>query len=160
MFTLKSLSVATVIATLAAAPAFALEVGADAMLGAAPEDMSTVRMVEDSAFMGNEVRTKDQIVIGQVDGVYEGPAGEQVVVITLNSDVAAKSSVKTFTVPLGSDMTADGSLTLGWTEAELFPALSSNLEKSAHTSSDDNVDTTGNDAADDASDGDGTSGSD
>ena len=160
MFNAKSLFAATSIAALVAAPAFALEVGVDAMLGAAPEDMSTVRMMEDSAFIGNEVRTKDQIVIGQVDGVYEGPAGEQVVVITLNSEVSAKSSVKTFTVPLRSDMTADGSLTLGWTEAELFPALSSNLEKTANTSSDDDADISGNEAAKDAVEGDDTSGSD
>ena len=62
-----------------------------------------------------------------VDGVFAGADGAPVVMITLNSDVGAKSSVKSFTVPLTSDMTADGSLTLGWTEVELFTALSGNL---------------------------------
>ena len=125
----KSFVAAAAIA-LFAAPVLAMEVSADAMLGAMPSDMTTITMMEDSAFMGNEVRTKDQIVIGLVDGVYAGADGAPIVMITLNSDVGAKSSVKSFTVPLTSDMTADGSLTLGWTEAELFTALSGNLNDS------------------------------
>lgn len=128
MLKTKTLSAAALIASLVAAPVLALELSVDAKLGAAPEDMTTVTMMEDSAFIGNEVRTKDQIVIGQVDGVYTGADGAPVAVITLNADVAAKSSVKTFTVPLATDTAADGALTLGWTEAELFTALSSNLE--------------------------------
>lgn len=122
----KSFVAAAAIA-LFAAPVLAMEVSADAMLGAMPADMTTITMMEDSAFMGNEVRTKDQVVIGLVDGVFAGVDGAPVVMITLNSDVGAKSSVKSFTVPLSSDMTADGSLTLGWTEVELFTALSGNL---------------------------------
>lgn len=124
--TKKFLAAAT-IASLIAAPALALEVAADAMLGAAPADMTVVKMMEDSAFVGNEVRTKDQIVIGLVEGVYESKDGMQVVLIALNSDVAATSSVKTFTVPFTKDVVADGSLTLGWNQAELFTALSGNL---------------------------------
>ncbi|WP_431299749.1 hypothetical protein [Tabrizicola sp. BL-A-41-H6] len=151
MFKTKSLLAAASIASLIAAPALALEVSADATLGAAPEDMTTVKMVEGSAFVGNEVRTKDQIVIGQVDGVYEGTAGEQVVMITLNSDVAAKSSVKSFTVPLASDMTADGSLTLGWTESELFTSLSGNLD--AASTENDTGNTAGTDGAADGATG-------
>jgi hypothetical protein len=50
-----------------------------------------------------------------------------VAMITLNSDIGAASSVKSFTVPLGADMVADGSLTLGWTEQDLFKELSANL---------------------------------
>jgi hypothetical protein len=87
-----------------------------------------MKAVEGSAFVGNEVRTKDQIVIGQVDTIYEGSDGGPVAVVTLNSDFGAKSSVKSFTVPLAADMTADGSLTLGWTEAELITAISSNID--------------------------------
>ena len=124
----RNILAAATIASLLAAPVLALDVAADAMLGAAPEDMTTVKMMEDSAFTGNEVRTKDQVVIGQVEGVYEGTDGVQMVLITINSDIAAQSSVKSFTVPLASDIVADGSLTLGWTEAELFTALSSGLE--------------------------------
>jgi hypothetical protein len=124
----KSFLVAATIAALVAAPVAALDMSADAKLGAAPADMTTVKMMEDSAFVGNEVKTKDQINIGLVEGVYENADGSQSILITLASDIAAKSSVKSFTVPLTSDMTADGSLTLGWTEAELFTALSSQLE--------------------------------
>ena len=123
----KNFLAAATIASLLAAPVLALDVAADAMLGATPEDMTTVKMMEDSAFMGNEVRTKDQVVIGQVAGVYEGVDGAQMVLITINSDIASKSSVQSFTVPLSSDTTADGSLTLGWTEADLYIALSSQL---------------------------------
>jgi hypothetical protein len=124
----KSFLVAATIAALVAAPVAALDMSADAKLGSAPADMTTVKMMEDSAFVGNEVKTKDQINIGLVEGVYENADGSQSILITLASDIAAKSSVKSFTVPLTSDMTADGSLTLGWTEAELFTALSSQLE--------------------------------
>lgn len=128
MFSKKSLFAATVVASLIAAPAFALEVTADAMLGAAPADMTTITMMEDSAFAGNEVRTKDQVVIGLVQGVYMSADNTPMALIALNSDIGAKSSVKTFTVSLPADQNADGALTLGWTETELFTALSSNLE--------------------------------
>lgn len=131
MFRTKSLLTATSIAAVLAAPAFALDLGADVMIGASPEDMTTVKAVEGSAFVGNEVRTKDQIVIGQIESVYEGSDGAPVALVTLNSDFGAKSSVKSFTVPLGSDMTADGSLTLGWTETELIAAISSNIDPTA-----------------------------
>ncbi len=128
MFKTQSLLAAAAVAALVAAPVAALEVSADAMLGAMPDDMTKVTLMEDSAFVGNEVRTKDQIVIGQVEGIYMGADGMQIVMVAMNSDVAAKSSVKAFTVPLTVDAVADGSLTLGWTESELFTALSSNLE--------------------------------
>ncbi|WP_374426860.1 hypothetical protein [Tabrizicola sp.] len=128
MFNSKTLAASVALAALTAIPAIAVELSADAKLGATPEDMTTVTVMGDSAFVGNEVRTKDQIVIGQVESVYDGGDGAPVAVVTLNSDFGAKSSVKSFTVPLGSDVTADGSLTLGWTEAELIAAISSNIE--------------------------------
>jgi len=128
MFNPKTLAASAALAALMAIPALALELSADAKLGAAPEDMTTVTVMGDSAFVGNEVRTKDQIVIGQVESVYDGGDGAPVAVVTLNSDFGAKSSVKSFTVPLGSDMTSDGSLTLGWTEAELIAAISANID--------------------------------
>lgn len=131
MFNVKSLLVATSIAALAAGPVVALDLSSDVVMGAAPEDMTTVTVVEGSSFVGNEVRTTDQIVIGQIESVYQGNDGGQVAVVTLNSDFGAKSSVKSFTVPLASDMTADGSLTLGWTEAELIAAISSNIDPTA-----------------------------
>ncbi len=127
MFKSTNLLAAAAVAALATAPAFALGLSAEAALGASPEDMTTVQVIEDSAFVGNEVRTKDQIVIGQVEAVYEGADGAPTAVVTLNSDIAAQSSVKSFTVPLTADSAADGSLTLGWTEGELFAALSGNL---------------------------------
>ena len=93
------------------------------MLGAVPEDMTTMKPVQDSAFMGNEVSTKDQVVIGLVDGVYEGPDGSMLALVTISADIASKSSVKNVTVPLTRDDVADGALTLRWTEAELFTEL-------------------------------------
>lgn len=131
MFNPKALLAPAALAALLANPAFAVELAADAQLGATPDDMTTVKPMQDSAFVGNEVRTKDQIVIGQVETVYEGSDGAPVAVVTLNSDFGAKSSVKSFTVPLGTDMTADGSLTLGWTESELIAAISSNIDATA-----------------------------
>jgi hypothetical protein len=150
MFTPKTLLASTLIASLFAAPVLALELSVDAALGAAPEDMTAVSVVEDSAFIGNEVRTKDQIVIGQVESVYQGSDGAPVTVITLNSDVAAQSSVKSFTVPLAADTTADGSLTLGWTEGELLAALSGTLTPTVGSDS--------TDAGTDGGDADGSGG--
>jgi hypothetical protein len=150
MFTPKTLLASTLIASLFAAPVLALELSVDAALGAAPEDMTAVSVVEDSAFIGNEVRTKDQIVIGQVESVYQGSDGAPVAVITLNSDVAAQSSVKSFTVPLAADTTADGSLTLGWTEGELLAALSGTLTPTVGSDS--------TDAGTDGGDADGSGG--
>lgn len=154
MFNPKFLAAPLVIAAFAAVPALALDLSADAKLGAAPEDMTTVSVMTDSGFVGNEVRTKDQIVIGQVDSVFEAEGGP-VAVVTLNSDFGAKSSVKSFTVPLASDMTADGSLTLGWTEAELIAAISSNIDATSPSQNDtvdSNKDGSG-DATDDNSGG-------
>ena len=130
MFNSKPLLASVTLAALVAAPAFALDLSSDITLGATPEDMTTVTVMSDSAFVGNEVRTKDLIVIGQVENVYEADGGP-VAVVTLNSDFGAKSSVKSFTVPLAGDVTADGSLTLGWTEAELIAAISSNIDPTA-----------------------------
>lgn len=127
MFNTKSILAATFIAAMISAPALAIEVAADAMLGASPEDMTTVKMIEDSAFIGNEVRTKDQIVIGLVDGVFESADKGSFALVAIKSDIAAQSSVKTFTVPLSADMVSDGALTLAFTEAELFVALSGDL---------------------------------
>jgi hypothetical protein len=127
MFKTNTFLMATAIASLIALPVLAFEMPADIMLGATPEDTTTLLMIEDSAFIGNEVRTSDQKVIGLVDAVYNDAAGTPVAMITLNSDIGAASSVKSFTVPLGADMVADGSLTLGWTEQDLFKELSANL---------------------------------
>jgi hypothetical protein len=127
MFNPKSLAAPVAVLAMVALPALALDLSADIKLGATPEDMTKVAVMTDSAFVGNEVRTKDQIVIGQVESVYEADGGP-VALVTLNSDFGSKSSVKSFTVPLGTDTTADGALTLGWTEAELIAAISSNIE--------------------------------
>lgn len=128
MTNLRKMMLTTVLGVFIATPIFALDVPVDVKLGAMPEDMTTLKMVEDSAFKGNEVRTKDQIVVGKVDGVTMDAKGNMLVVITLSGDISAKSSVKTFSVPLAKDTTSDGSLTLGWNETELFAALSGNLE--------------------------------
>lgn len=142
MFKAKSLLAATSIAALVAAPALALDLSTDVVIGATPEDMTTVTAVEGSAFVGNEVRTKDQVVIGQIESVYEGSDGAPVAVVTLNSDFGAKSSVKSFTVPLAADMAADGSLTLGWTETELIAAISANIDATS-PANDDSDDSSG-----------------
>lgn len=147
MYRPNTILASALLAAAIASPAAALDLSVDAALGAAPEDMTTMKAIEDSAFVGNEVRTKDQVVIGLVESVYEGSDGNPMAVITLKSDVASQSSVKSFTVTLAQDMTADGSLTLGWTESELFTALSANL-----TTSDDKKST------DDKSDGDNSGG--
>jgi hypothetical protein len=132
MFKSKSILAAAALASLIGAPVLALDMGADIMLGAAPADMTVIRMIEDSAFIGNEVATSDQKVIGQVQGVYEAADGTPMALIALNSDIGAKSSVKSFTVPLKADMVADGALTLAWNETDLFKALSGNLEPSSN----------------------------
>lgn len=147
MFNSKPLLASVALAVLVGAPAFALDLSSDITIGATPEDMTTVTVMSDSAFVGNEVRTKDQIVIGQIESVYEADGGP-VAVVTLNSDFGAKSSVKSFTVPLAGDMTADGSLTLGWTESELIAAISSNIDPTAPAQDDSNDGTKSDDATD------------
>ena len=132
MFNSKITLAAAAIAALISAPALAIELSADAMIGAAPEDMTVVKMMEDSAFIGNEVVTKDQMVVGLVEAVFDGGDKGPMALISLKSDFAAKSSIKTFTVPLAADMVADGALTLAWTEAELIVALSGQLEPVAN----------------------------
>ena len=132
MFNSKITLAAAAIAALISAPALAIELSADAMIGAAPEDMTVVKMMEDSAFIGNEVVTKDQMVVGLVEAVFDGGDNGPMALISLKSDFAAKSSIKTFTVPLASDMVADGALTLAWTEAELIVALSGQLAPAAN----------------------------
>jgi sporulation protein YlmC with PRC-barrel domain len=127
MKTIRTFLLSTAVCAIIASPVLAMDLTADAMLGATPEDMTTVKMVEDSAFVGNEVRTNDQKVIGLVKGVSMNEDGSNLVFVELSGDIAAKSSVKNFTVNVPKDMTADGSLTLGWNEIELFKALSSNL---------------------------------
>lgn len=130
MKTVRNMLLSTAAAAMIASPVLAVELTADAMLGAAPEDMAVVKMVEDSGFINNEVVTKDQKVVGLVKGVEMGTDGTQRIFVELSSDIAAKSSVKDFTVTVPQDTTADGALTLAWTEQELFKALSSNLEAS------------------------------
>ncbi len=128
MFKTHSMCAAALAMSLVAAPAMALDITTDVMLGATPEDMTTMKMVEGSAFVGNEVRTKDQAVIGLVDAVFDGGDKGPMALISIKSDISAQSSVKSFTVPLTADMVSDGSLTLGWTQAELFTALSEQLK--------------------------------
>jgi hypothetical protein len=127
MFKSKSLVLAAVFGTALALPVAAVEIPADVTLGATPEDTTMLKAVEDSAFVGNEVKTKDQVVIGQVESIWEGANGP-FMVVALNSDYAAKSSVKSFAVPIAADTAADGSVTLGWNESDLFTTLSGNLE--------------------------------
>lgn len=130
MFNPKTLLAPVALASLLAVPALALDLSTDIKLGMAPEDMTTIKPVDGSAFVGNEVRTKDQIVIGQVESVYEADGGP-VALVTLNGEFGAKSSVKAFTVPLGADTTADGALTLGWTESELIAQVSGQIDPTA-----------------------------
>ena len=131
----KSFLAPVALVSLLAAPALALDLSTDIKLGMAPEDMTTIKPVDGSAFVGNEVRTKDQMVIGQVESVYESDAGP-VALVTLNAEFGAKSSVKSFTVPLGADTTADGALTLGWTESELIAQVSGQIDPTADHSKD------------------------
>lgn len=154
----RTLLVPAAIAALIASPVLALDLGVDAKIGATPEDMTTVKAMDDSGFVGNEVRTKDQIVIGQVETVYEGDAAP-VAVVTLNSDFGAKSSVKSFTIPLGADTAADGALTLGWTEAELIAAISSNIEATGPALDDSADSDNGSEGSDGGTDNGGTEGS-
>lgn len=127
MKTLRNILFTSAAAALVATPLLAADLAADAMLGATPEDMTTMKMVEDSAFINNEVVTNDQKVIGLVKGVATGADGSQIIFVELSSDIAAKSTVKNFTVTVPADMTADGGLTLAWNEAELFKQLDSGL---------------------------------
>ena len=55
MFNPKTLTASAALFALVAMPALALELSADAKLGASPEDMTTVTVMSDSAFVGNEV---------------------------------------------------------------------------------------------------------
>ena len=82
-----------------------------------------VTPMEDSKFVGNQVFTKDQVLIGSVEKVGRMDTGMQKIWIVLNSDVGSKATFKAFTVRVPEDTTADGALTLGFTRAELFKEL-------------------------------------
>ena len=82
-----------------------------------------VTPMEDSKFVGNQVFTKDQVLIGHVEKVGRMDTGMQKIWIVLNSDVGSKATFKAFTVRAPKDITADGALTLGFTRAELFKEL-------------------------------------
>lgn len=140
---IRTLMISTVVAGFAASPLLALDLKIDADSAMAVDNTTllvdksstskastdaemAVEMVtpmEDSKFVGNQVFTKDQILIGHVDKVGMMDTGMQKIWIVLNSDVGSTATFKAFTVRVPKDVTADGALTLGFTQAELFKEL-------------------------------------
>ena len=140
---IRTLMLSTVVAGLAASPLLALDltinqssalsIDRTTMLvdksstAKASTDASMaeemVTPMEDSKFVGNQVFTKDQVLIGSVEKVGMMDTGMQKIWIVLNSDIGSTATFKAFTVRVPKDTTADGALTLGFTQAELFKEL-------------------------------------
>ena len=122
-------------ASLIALPVLAIDLAADAAHGltvSMPMAEGTVSVAEtmraDNPFIGNEVRTKDQIVIGTVDRVSVDENGVQKIYVVLSSDTFSQTEIKEFSVLVPKDITSDGSVTLGWNESELLIALGDQMK--------------------------------
>ena len=148
MMMIRKVMIGTVLAGVFAAPLMAMTLAIDADLGLsvdkttmledksatakantdAMESGDVVTPMDDSKFVGNVVKTSDQKVIGLVQKVGMMEDGRQKIWIALNSDVGSKATFKAFTVFVKKDVVADGALTLGYTEAELFKELGLQVE--------------------------------
>jgi hypothetical protein len=74
----------------------------------------------ESAFNGNRVVSSDGVQIGVVEEVVNQSDGSKLLVILRNGGTASESR---FTLTVDGAATADGEITLGWTEAELSAAV-------------------------------------
>jgi hypothetical protein len=74
----------------------------------------------ESAFIGNRVLSSDGVEIGVVQEVVTQSDGSKLLVVVQNGGTESESR---FTLTVDGAATADGEISLGWTEAELSAAV-------------------------------------
>lgn len=89
--------------------------------GMANDNGVDLNLVSDSAFAGNVVMTSDGMEIGQVDEVWLGTDGNARVFVKLTE--TNDDAIERFMITVKGDASADGTIQLGWSEAELMAAL-------------------------------------
>lgn len=94
--------------------------GADAAVG------SGVTSMTNADYAGSPVISADGMNLGKVRIVTDNADGSLLVWVDLDKAIVAKSH--TFTVTIAKDSHADGSLQLGWTQAELIAALDAQVQ--------------------------------
>lgn len=79
------------------------------------------QILTQSAFMGNSVITADGKTVGTIDKVWLDGSGKSHLQVKLNDSLDRDYSH--FSVMMNGEANADGSVKLGWTEAELMSTL-------------------------------------
>ena len=102
-----------------------------AVAAAADDPMMDMEASTDSAFLGNVVVTSDGKEIGTIDKVWLDAEGGSHVQVKLK-DMSGKDYDR-FTIAVQPDLKADGTLQLGWTEAELMAALEAEVKAKAQS---------------------------
>lgn len=102
-----------------------------AVAAAAEDPMIGMESSTDSAFLGNVVVTSDGKEIGTIDKVWLDAEGGSHVQVKLK-DMSGKDYDR-FTIAVQPDLKADGTLQLGWTEAELMAALEAEVKAKAQS---------------------------
>ncbi len=96
-------------------------VAADGTTGAAPVTGTGVTSKMNADFQGSPVISADGKTVGKVRIVTDNADGSLLIWVDLDPSLTAKSH--TFTLNVGADTQADGSVLLGWTQADLIAAL-------------------------------------
>ena len=87
---------------------------------------SDVMAPDNDKFAGNTVISADGMKLGAVRAVNLNSDGSMMVFIDLDPTVTSKAQA--FTINLAANTQADGSLQLGWTQAELVAALDAQVQ--------------------------------
>ena len=101
-------------------------VAADGTTGANAVAGSGVTSMLNAQYAGSPVISSDGMNVGKVRIVTDNPDGSLLVWVDLDAAIQAKAH--TFTVTIAKDSQADGSLLLGWTQADLIAALDAQVK--------------------------------
>jgi len=87
---------------------------------------SDVTAPDNAMFAGNTVISADGMKLGSVRAVNLNSDGSMMMFIDLDTSVVSKAQA--FTINLAENTQADGSIQLGWTQAELVAALDAQVQ--------------------------------
>jgi len=100
-------------------------VAADGTTGHAAATGTGVTSKMNADFQGSTVISADGMTVGKVRIVTDNADGSLLVWVDLDPTIKAKAH--TFTLNIAADSQADGSLLLGWTQADLVAALDAQI---------------------------------
>ena len=148
MSNLRNLMLSAALVGFAALPAAALNIGTgeSTMLTVVPPAMASDTTATDTTttkdttgtvntdvlspdhdkFAGNTVVSADGMKLGAVRAVNMNADGSMMVFVDLDPTVTSKAQA--FSINLAANTQADGSLQLGWTQAELVAALDAQVK--------------------------------